>query len=71
MAKMVPHWNWRTFGESFEEAEDKIHLYPLGNFKKSKEKHIFSRNSNDNTKIRDGLMDIKRLRRVNKDTSEQ
>ena len=71
MATIIPRWEWRTFGESFGEAEEKIKAYPLDNFKKSEEKYILSRNSNDNTKIRDDLMDIKRLQQVNEDTLEQ
>ena len=41
MGKIIPRWGWRTFGEKFGEAEDRIKAHPLGNFK--------------NTKIRVGL----------------
>jgi exopolyphosphatase/guanosine-5'-triphosphate,3'-diphosphate pyrophosphatase len=71
MGKIIPRWEWRTFGEKFGEAEDRIKAHPLGNFKKSDEKYILSANSNDNTKIRDDLMDIKRLQEINADKLEQ
>lgn len=71
MATIIPRWEWRTFGDNFGEAEDKIKCHPLGNFKKSEEKYILSRNSDNNTKIRDDLMDIKSLKQVNKDKLEQ
>ncbi|MCI8838266.1 MAG: hypothetical protein HFG74_09425 [Hungatella sp.] len=71
MGTIIPRWEWRTFGESFGQAEDRIKAHPLGNFKKSREKYILSRNSNENTKIRDDLMDIKSLRQVNEDKLEQ
>ena len=62
MATIIPRWEWRTFGNEFGVAEEKIKAYEMGNFKKSEEKYILSRNSNDNTKIRDDLMDIKSLK---------
>lgn len=71
MGVIIPRWEWRTFGESFGEAEGKIKAYPMGNFKKSSEKYILSCNSNENTKIRDDLMDIKSLQQINEDTLEQ
>ncbi len=71
MGVIIPRWEWRTFGENFGEAEDKIKSYPLGNFKKSSEKYILSCNSNENTKIRDDLMDIKSLQQINDDKLEQ
>ena len=71
MEKIIPRWEWRTFGKEFGEAEAKIKQYELGNFKKSSEKYILSKNSNENTKIRDDLMDIKSLQQINKDKLEQ
>ena len=69
--KIIPRWEWRTFGENFGESENKIKAYELGNFKKSSEKYILSRNSNENCKVRDELMDIKSLQQVNDDKLEQ
>lgn len=71
MAEIIPRWEWRTFGESFGAAEDRIKAHVVGNFKKSEEKYILSRNSDENTKIRDDLMDIKSLKQVNANLLEQ
>lgn len=71
MDKIIPRWEWRTFGSKFGVSEEKIQNHKLGNFKRSSEKYILSKNSNDNCKIRDDLMDIKRLKQVNGDKLEQ
>lgn len=69
--KIIPRWEWRTFGDKFGDSESKIQAHELGNFKKSSEKYILSRNSDENCKIRDDLMDIKSLQQVNGDKLEQ
>jgi len=72
MAKpIVARWEWRTFGAGFEEAEKKIRSFEQGNFKDSREDYILSRKSDENTKIRDDLMDIKALQNVNENKLEQ
>jgi len=71
MSRIVPRWEWRTFGNRFGTAEEKIQNHRLGNFKRSTEKYILSKNSDENCKIRDDLMDIKSLRQVNDDQLEQ
>jgi exopolyphosphatase/guanosine-5'-triphosphate,3'-diphosphate pyrophosphatase len=68
---VVPRWEWRTFGSGFGAAEEKIRGYGQGNFKESGEDYILSRKSDENTKIRDGLMDIKSLQSVNANGLEQ
>ena len=70
MATIIPRWEWRTFGSDFNGADEKIMaLNP--SVKKSSEKYILSRNSNENCKIRDDLMDIKSPVNVNEDKLEQ
>ena len=71
MATIIPRREWRTFGAQFGEAEDKIKAYGEVAFKKSSENYILSRNSNENCKIRDDLMDIKSPLQVNEDKLEQ
>lgn len=71
MGEIIPRWEWRTFGKEFGEGEAKIKAHELGTFKKSSEKYILSKNSNENCKIRDDLMDIKSLKQINKDKLEQ
>ena len=70
MGTIIPRWEWRTFGNDFNGADEKIMaLNP--SVKKSSEKYILSRNSNENCKIRDDLMDIKSPQAVNEDKLEQ
>lgn len=69
MNKIIARWEWRTFGESFLSAEKKIkELGENPRLKKSSEIYILSNKSNDNTKIRDELMDIKTLIRQHEGT---
>ena len=71
MMTIIARWEWRTFGQAFGEAEDRIKSFPEEKARKSSEVYILSRNSLDNTKIRDMLMDIKTLQQVNADKLEQ
>ncbi|HOW45947.1 MAG TPA: hypothetical protein PK919_12370 [Candidatus Aminicenantes bacterium] len=71
MAEIIARWEWRTFGDAFGAAEKNILAFPPDKVRSSSEVYILSRNSMDNTKIRDMLMDIKTLRQVNADKLEQ
>jgi len=71
MSTSIARWEWRTFGETFGEAEARINAFPKDKVRYSAEVYILSRFSMDNTKIRDMLMDIKTLRQVNSDRLEQ
>lgn len=71
MEKIIPRWEWRTFGSDLSKGEENIRKHPQGKVRESSEIYILSRASNDNTKIRDMLMDIKTLLRVNDDGLEQ
>ena len=72
MAKpIVARWEWRTFGAEFEEPEKRIRMHEQGNFKESEEVYILSRNSDENIKVRDDLLDIKSLQNVNEAKLEQ
>jgi hypothetical protein len=68
---IVPRWEWRTFAEDLEAEGAKVLSHGEARLKESKEVYILSRRSNENTKIRDGLMDIKSLQAVNDDGLEQ
>ena len=68
---IIPRWEYRTFGESFGEAEANIRSHGEAKARSSAETYIVSFDSPNNTKIRDGLMDIKKLENVNADTLEQ
>lgn len=71
MEKIIPRWEWRTFGDDLKDGISAIQAYPEGKVRESAEIYILSEKSNDNTKIRDELMDIKTLIRVNQDGLEQ
>ena len=70
MGEIIPRWEWRTFGESFGESETLIKGYEA-KARESSEIYILSALSNDNTKVRDMLMDIKYLVQINSDKLEQ
>jgi len=71
MGEIVPRWEWRTFGDAFGQAEDKIKVSGEPSTRESGEIYIVSRKSQDNTKIRHELMDIKALRQINDNKLEQ
>lgn len=71
MEKIIPRWEWRTFGEGFGEAEKRVAAFTPEKVRESAEVYILSAVSNDNTKVRDMLMDIKTLQQVNDDSLEQ
>jgi len=68
MEKIIPRWEWRTFGDDLTNGEENIKKYGNARHRESKEIYILSKKSNDNTKIRDELMDIKSPIRINNKT---
>ncbi len=68
MEKIIPRWEWRTFGDNLSKGEENIKKYGEPRNRRSNEIYILSKNSNDNTKIRDELMDIKSPIRINIET---
>lgn len=71
MEKIIPRWEWRTFAEDFAEIEPLIRAHGKPFSRTSSEIYLLSAKSNDNTKIRDELMDIKTPIRLNKNGLEQ
>ncbi len=71
MSEIIPRWEWRTFTDDLGKAAENIKKHPEGKTRESDEVYILSEVSMDNTKIRDGLMDIKTLQQVNEDRLEQ
>lgn len=61
MAEIKPRFEFRTFAQNFGLVIDKMRkLSPLDKIRESSEIYIMSRgNSENNTKVRDDLMDIK------------
>jgi exopolyphosphatase / guanosine-5'-triphosphate,3'-diphosphate pyrophosphatase len=71
MAEIVPRWEWRTFSASFGDAERRFRELEPGEVQESDEIYLLAPASDANVKIRDGLMDVKALERVDADGLEQ
>jgi len=69
MEKIIPRWEWRTFGESFGNADRQFTA--SSPTQESDELYFLSPANNENVKVRDLLMDIKTLQQVNPDGLEQ
>jgi exopolyphosphatase / guanosine-5'-triphosphate,3'-diphosphate pyrophosphatase len=70
-AAIVPRWEWRTFGDDFGDADDRLGALPPERVEESDEVYLLSLASDASVKIRDGLMDVKQLEHVNDDGLEQ
>ena len=71
MEKIIPRWEWRTFGESFGEADDKYAALTPTDIQETDEQYFLSSANDENVKVRFDLMDIKTLVEVNADGLEQ
>ena len=71
MDEIIPRWEWRTFGESFGECDQRFASLVLETVQEGDEMYLLSPATDENVKIRDRLMDIKRLQQVNADGLEQ
>jgi exopolyphosphatase/guanosine-5'-triphosphate,3'-diphosphate pyrophosphatase len=71
MDHIVPRWEWRTFGQDFGIAEQKLAALPPQKVQTSTEGYLLCVGSDANVKYRDNLLDIKQLERVNEDGLEQ
>jgi exopolyphosphatase/guanosine-5'-triphosphate,3'-diphosphate pyrophosphatase len=69
-SQIIPRWEWRTFGTEFPETENILSSLECSRVKISEEVYILSKNSNENCKIRNSLMDIKVLEQVGDDGLE-
>jgi exopolyphosphatase/guanosine-5'-triphosphate,3'-diphosphate pyrophosphatase len=64
MAEIVPRWEWRTFGEDFGAAEEAFAALSEQRVEESDELYLLARASDASVKVRDALMDVKRLQRI-------
>jgi len=71
MDQIRSRWEWRTFRQEFGAAEPRLAALAPENIQESEEIYLLSTVSDANVKIRDQLMDIKRLEAVNADGLEQ
>ena len=70
MSEIVPRWEWRTFGDGFGGAEDAFSGEPE-RVQESDEIYFLSVAGGDTVKVRDELMDVKRLEHVSDEGLEQ
>jgi exopolyphosphatase / guanosine-5'-triphosphate,3'-diphosphate pyrophosphatase len=68
--EIVPRWEWRTFGQEFGAAEKAFSGEPE-RVQESDEIYLLSTEDGDTVKVRDELMDVKRLEHVNEDGLQQ
>ena len=71
MEKIIPRWEWRTFGDSFGAADAAFAQLTAKDVVESDEIYFLSPAGDENVKVRDKLMDIKILQQVNADGLEQ
>jgi exopolyphosphatase / guanosine-5'-triphosphate,3'-diphosphate pyrophosphatase len=68
---IVPRWEWRTFGDSFGAAESLLGEQQPERVQESDEIYLLSLKSDASVKVRDDLMDVKKLEAVDGDGLEQ
>ena len=64
VAGVVPRWEWRSFGDRFDDADELLAGLAADRVQESDEVYFLSLNSDASVKVRDGLMDVKRLVQV-------
>lgn len=67
---MALRWEWRTFGDRFGAADGRLGSMPFESVVESDETYLLSAEGRDAVKVRDGLMDVKHLERVDGDDLE-
>jgi exopolyphosphatase / guanosine-5'-triphosphate,3'-diphosphate pyrophosphatase len=71
VTEIVPRWEWRTFGERFGAAEERLAALTPEREQDSDELYVLALDSDASMKVREGLLDVKRLVRVDDDGLEQ
>ncbi|HEX3291436.1 MAG TPA: Ppx/GppA phosphatase family protein [Gaiella sp.] len=68
---VVPRWEWRTFGDAFDDAEPRLGALAPTKVQDSDELYILSNRVEGSIKVRDGRLDVKLLEEVDDDGLEQ
>jgi len=68
---IVPRWEWRVFAERFDAVERRLVSLATAPPEVSDELYVLGLRSEASVKVRDGLMDVKRLEQVDDDGLEQ
>ncbi len=71
MEHLVSRWEWRTFGQNFGAAEPRFAALAALKVQSSEEIYLLAAGSDANVKVRDQLLDIKVLERVDSNGLEQ
>src|SRR5262249_38174425 len=71
VAGIIPRWEFRTFGESLAAAEGQLDLREPERVGESDELYLLAQESDASVKVRDNLMDVKRLEAVDGNGLEQ
>jgi exopolyphosphatase / guanosine-5'-triphosphate,3'-diphosphate pyrophosphatase len=71
MTALVPRWEWRGFGDELRDVESTFGRESSKQVVESDEVYVLSVRGTDSVKVRDELMDVKRLLEVNDDGLEQ
>jgi exopolyphosphatase/guanosine-5'-triphosphate,3'-diphosphate pyrophosphatase len=69
--RVVPRWEWRTFGEHFPRAEERFAALSPESVRESAEQYLLSTEADNSVKVRDDLLDVKQLEQVDDDGLEQ
>ena len=70
-AKIVPRWEWRTFGNDFGAAEDTLGGLTVERAEESDDLYLLFRDGDATVKVRNGVLDVKGLLAVDDDGLEQ
>jgi exopolyphosphatase / guanosine-5'-triphosphate,3'-diphosphate pyrophosphatase len=68
---IVARWEWRTFGERFGAAADRLGELAPTSVDDSDELYVVSSRGEGNIKVRGGVLDVKRLEQVGDDGFKQ
>src|SRR4051794_811019 len=71
MAKIVPRWEWRTFGNDFGAADEALAALPVDRVEESDDLYLLVREGDATVKVRSGLLDVKGLVAVDDNGLEQ
>ena len=70
-ARIVPRWEWRTFGSDFGAAEDALAALVVDRVEESDDLYLLFRDGDATVKVRNGLLDVKGLLAVDDNGLEQ
>src|SRR5215510_7692505 len=68
---LVPRWEWRTFAGSLDGVSSRLAALEPTRVDDSDELYVLSSRVDGSIKVRDGLLDVKRLEAVNEDGLER